>query len=48
MNTASIPARLHGILKSDRRCLVVALDHAMVHGPAHGLENLDPTSLIRP
>ena len=41
MNMASIPPRLRGILKSDGRCLTVALDHGMVHGPARGLENPD-------
>jgi fructose-bisphosphate aldolase, class I len=44
VSTLSIPARMRGILRSDGRCLAVALDHAMVHGPARGLE--DPDALI--
>jgi DhnA family fructose-bisphosphate aldolase class Ia len=41
MTTAPIPHRLRGILKADGRCLTVAIDHGMVHGPARGLENTD-------
>ena len=41
MNVASILPHLRGILKSDGRCLTVALDHGMVHGPARGLGNPD-------
>lgn len=39
-----IPQHLRGILGSDGRCLVVAMDHALSHGPARGLE--DPARVI--
>ncbi len=34
----SIPQHLRGVLGPDGRCLVVAMDHALSHGPARGLE----------
>jgi len=40
----TIPPLLRGILRADGRCLVVAMDHALSHGPARGLE--DPAALI--
>jgi fructose-bisphosphate aldolase, class I len=39
-----IPQSLRGILRPDGRCLVIAMDHALSHGPARGLD--DPAALI--
>lgn len=44
MTSPTIPHRLRGILKADGRCLTVAMDHGMVQGALHGLE--DPARLI--
>jgi class I fructose-bisphosphate aldolase len=42
--TLPIPPRLRNLLRPDGRCLTVAIDHSMVHGPIRGLE--DPAGLI--
>jgi len=39
-----VPQHLRRILGSDGRCLMVAMDHALSHGPARGLE--DPAPVI--
>ena len=44
MTSPTIPHRLRGILKADGRCLTVAMDHGMVQGALHGLQ--DPARLI--
>jgi hypothetical protein len=41
MNLASIPPRLRGILKSNGRCLAIAIDHGADIG--YGGRNLAPT-----
>jgi fructose-bisphosphate aldolase, class I len=42
--TPIIPQRLRGLLRPDGRCLIVALDHALAHGPIRGLD--DPGAAI--
>jgi len=44
MSTLPVPPRLRSILRPDGRCLAVAMDHSMIHGPIRGLE--DPPALI--
>jgi class I fructose-bisphosphate aldolase len=41
MTPLPIPPRLRGVLRPDGRCLTVAIDHSMVHGPIRGLEQPD-------